>query len=191
MEKLLDYYGVDQPLRGHLLALAEDATARGWWEEYDSVLAPEYAEFIGLEAEATSISTYQADVVPGVLQTSGYAEQISIGYQSVVPTPPGVIDQLVRVRMIRQQRLTNDPPLHLSAIIDEAVLLRSIGGTPVMRQQLEHLAQVADLPNVDMRILPLKRNTSIAAGSFSVFSFGSRDSPEAVRIGDIVSTESL
>jgi hypothetical protein len=192
VEKLLDYYGVDQPLRGHLLGLAEDATARGWWEEYDNVLAPEYAEFIGLEAEATAISTYQADVVPGVLQTSGYAEQISIGYQSVVPTtPPGVIDQLVRVRMIRQQRLTNDPPLHLSAVIDEAVLLRSIGGASVMRQQLEHLAQVADLPNVDMRILPLKRDTSIAAGSFSIFSFGSRDSPEAVRIADIVSTESL
>jgi hypothetical protein len=189
--KLLDYYGVTEPLRGQLLALALDATQRGWWEDYADVLAPEYAEFIGLEAEATSIATYQADVMPGALQTRDYAEQISKGYQSALPTPPGVVDRLVEVRMIRQERLTTEPVLYLSTVIDEAVLLRNIGGAKVMRPQLEQLLRVADMPNVDLRILPLNRNISIGSSSFSIMSFGSRDSLGAIRIGDVVSTESL
>jgi hypothetical protein len=133
----------------------------------------------------------QFDVIPGLLQTEDYARQISVGYQSVIPTPPSVIERLIRVRMLRQERLASEPPLQLSAVIDEGVLLRNIGGPQIMRPQLERLVAASRLPNVDIRILPLSRDTPIASGSFSIFSFGSRATPEAVGLGDVVSTEIL
>jgi hypothetical protein len=76
VEKLIDYYEVKDPLRARLLGLAEDAIQRGWWDEYADALSPEYMEFIGLEAEAASTLQWQSDVVPGLLQTEGYARQL-------------------------------------------------------------------------------------------------------------------
>jgi hypothetical protein len=192
VEKLLDYYGVTDPLRGRLLELAEDAAQRGWWDEYADALTPEFVEFIGLETEAVSSLQWQADAVPGLFQTEDYARQLNIAYQSVVPTtPPGVFDRFLQVRMLRQERLTREPALQLSVVLDEAVLLRRVGDPALMRTQLEHLADVADMPNVDLRVLPLNRETALLAGSFVIMSFGFRTTPEAVGLGDVVSTENL
>jgi len=192
VEKLLDYYGVAEPYRGQLLGLAQDAIQRGWWDDYADVLAPEYLEFIGLEAEATSIAAWHSDIVPGLLQTADYAKQISVGYQSVIPTPPSVVEQVVRVRMTRQERLTRRPVLQLSAVIDEAVLLRRIGDRELMREQLRHLARMADLPNVDLRVLPLDRNSPVIALPFEILSFGSWDAGNArISLGDVVNIESF
>jgi transcriptional regulator with XRE-family HTH domain len=190
VEKLLDYYGVTEPFRGQLLGLAQDATQRGWWEDFAGALAPEYLEYIGLEAEAVSIADWQPDVVPGLLQTEAYTRQISIGYQSVITTSPSVVDQMVRVRMLRQERLTREPVLHLSSVIDEAVLLRNLGGSEIMREQLEHLIRASELPNVEVRILPLNREVPLMATSFSVLSFGS-PLTEVAHLGDVVNIEGL
>ncbi len=192
VEKLLDFYGVEDPLRGRLLELAEDATQRGWWEDYADVLTPEYLEFIGLEAETVSSLQWQADVIPGLFQTEDYARQISAAYQTVVPTtPPSFFDRFVRVRMLRQERLTREPVLQLSVVLDESVLLRRIGNREIMRAQLARLADVADMPNVDLRVMPLDREIALGGGSFVIMSFGSRPAAEAVGLGDIVSTENL
>jgi hypothetical protein len=191
VEKLLDYYSVTDPLRDQLLGLAEDATQRGWWEDYAGALAPEYVEYIGLEAEAASIADWQPDVIPGLLQTEAYTRQISIGYQSVITTTsPSVVEQMVRVRMRRQERLTREPVLHLSSVIDEAVLLRRMGGSEVMRAQLDHLITTSELPNVEVRILPLDREVPLIATSFSVLSFGPWTAGVA-RLGDVVNIEGL
>ena len=131
VEKLLDFYGVEDPLRARLLELAEDATQRGWWEDYADAVTAEYLEFIGLEAGAVSSLQWQTDVIPGLFQTEAYAKQLSAAWQTVVPTtPPSVADRFVRVRMRRQERLTHEPVLQLSVVLDEAVLLseRSIVG---------------------------------------------------------------
>jgi transcriptional regulator with XRE-family HTH domain len=194
VEKLLDFYGVEEPLRGRLLELAEDATQRGWWEEEEFVeaLNPEYREFIGLEAEAVSCLQWQADVIPGLLQTEDYARQLSDAWQTVVPTtPPAVLDRFVRARMLRQERLTHDPVLELFVVLDEAVLLKRVGHRGIMRAQLERLTDVADTPNVDLRVMPLDREIALGAGSFVIMSFGSRSAAETASLGDVVSTESL
>ncbi len=191
VEKLLDFYGVTEPRRTQLLALAKEANERGWWEDYSGVLAPEYLEFIGLEAEADSMAHWQVGVVPGLLQTEEYASRLNDGYHSVIPTPPSVLERLVRVRMIRQELLTRDPPLRLSAVIDESVLQRKIGDRSLMHAQLEHLARAADLPNVDLRVLPLNRETSLVADSFAILTFGSRPTDEAGKLADVVSTEGV
>jgi Domain of unknown function (DUF5753)/Helix-turn-helix domain len=193
VEKLLDFYGVEDPLRGRLLELAEDAAQRGWWQDYGDALTPENQEFIGLEAEAVSSLQWQADVVPGLFQTEAYAQQLSRAYQTaVVPTtPPSVFDRFVRVRMRRQERLTHEPVLQLSVVLDEAVLLRKVGDRGVMRAQLEQLADVADLPNVDLRIMLLDREIGLLGASFVIMSFGSRSAGEDATLGDVVSTENL
>jgi hypothetical protein len=193
VEKLLDFYGVKDPLRGRLLELAEDAIQHGWWEDYADVLNPQLLEFVGLEAEAASSLQWQADFIPGLLQTEDYARQLYDAYRTLVDpaTPPSAVDRWVRARMLRQERLTHEPVLQLSATLDEAVLLRSIGDRGIMRIQLEHLSRVADLPNIDLRVMPLDRKSALLTGSFVIMSFGSRSTAEAASLGDVVGTESL
>jgi hypothetical protein len=192
VEKLLDYYGVTGPLRRRLLELAEDAAQRGWWEDYADALTAEYVEFIGLEAEATSSFQWQSDAIPGLFQTEAYARQLNTAYRSVVTTtPPAVFERFLRVRMERQERLRREPVLKLSVVMDEAVLLRRVGDRTLMRAQLEHLLAVADLPNVELQVLPLNRETALLAGSFVIMSFGSPTTDEAASLSDVVSTENL
>jgi hypothetical protein len=189
--KLLDFYGVTEPRRTHLLDLAADANARGWWEDYADVLEPAFIEFIGLEAEAFSMMYWQPLVIPGLLQTRNYAMNIMSGYEDAIPTPPGILQRRVQVRMIRQDLLTHrEPPPQLSAVVDESVLLRSFGGRDVMRAQMNHLAQMMELPNIDVRVLPLRRENPLIADAFVLFDYGAEREGDG-RLGDVVCTESL
>lgn len=191
IEKLVDYYGVTEPLRGRLLGLAEDAVQRGWWDDYAEVLTPHYLEFIGLEDEAVSCLHWQADLIPGLLQTEDYARQLNIAYERVDPTiPPSVHERFLRVRMRRQERLAREPVLQLSAVIDEAVLLRRIGNHAIMRAQLQRLADAIGLPNVDLRILLLDQHPGLVSGSFVIMRFGAEGAADGGP-GDVVSTEAL
>jgi len=190
IEKLIDYYGVGQAQRAQLLNLAAEANERAWWYEYADALPLPYMELIGLEAEAASELAWQVVAVPGLLQTEKYARAVHIAHQQVVRMPPGVFERRVSVRMRRQQVLTmRNPPLELSAVIDESVLLRKVGSREVMSEQLLHLVEVSQLPNVTLRILPLGGETSLMADSFLVFGFSSDD--ESAKLGDVVSAEAV
>lgn len=190
VEKLLDLYEVTGPRRVQLLALAADANERGWWEDYADVLAPEYMEFIGLEAEADTETHFQVETVPGLLQTRDYAWHIHNAVQATVLTPPRIVDRRVEVRMIRQRVLTErSPALELAVVLDESALLRKVGDRSVMYAQLIHLAQQAELPNVDVRVMTLNRDSSVMAGSFVIFGFGPRQGAGA--LADVASTESI
>lgn len=190
IEKLLDYYGVTEPRRAQLLSLAVEANERAWWYDYADALSPEYMEFIGLEAEAASESEWQVEAVPGLLQTEEYARAIHKAHQEVVLMPPGIFERRVQARMIRQEVLTaRNPPLELSVVIDEAVLARKVGSKEVMARQLRHLAEIARLPNVELRILPLQGETSLMADSFVVFGFSPEH--ETSKLGDVVTTEGI
>ena len=188
--KLLDFYGVTEPRHAQLLNLAADANARGWWENYADILTPEYAEFIGLEAEASTVSQWQVETVPGLLQTPEYTRWIHNAANSFELTPPGVIERRVEVRMRRQRVLTErNPPLKLSAVLDESVLLREIGGREVMHAQLMRLAEMAELPNVELRVRPLRSGSPLMAGSFVLFGFESVAGTR--RLGDVMSMEAV
>jgi len=192
VEKLIDFYGVTEPLRGRLLELAEDAVQRGWWDDYSEALTPEYLEFIGLEAEAVSCLQWQSDVIPGLLQTEDYARRLGAAFRAVDPTvTPSAQERFLQVRMRRHARLTQEPVLQFSIVMDEAVLLRGVGDREVMRAQLAHLADAAELSNVDLRVLPLNQNAGLHGSSFTIVSFASRDVPEAAALGDVVSTENM
>jgi transcriptional regulator with XRE-family HTH domain len=187
VERLLDYYGITGPRRAHLLALAEDAAQKGWWEEFGDSLTDDYQQFIGLEHEAASIAIWHVVVVPGLLQTEAYARHVISSYSRVEPNPPGMIGRLVRVRMRRQQVL-NRERLQLSVVLDESVLTRRVGDESVMYEQLQRLAREADRPNLTLQILPLDAQQIAFGESFVIFGFGADD--DAV-LQDVVSTEHL
>lgn len=184
--KLLDYYGVQGGHRDQLLALAEEAAQKGWWEAYDDVLTETSLEYIGLEAEATSILDWQVNVVPGLLQTEQYARNVLSAYQEVAIISPRAIERRVETRLIRQRLLTRDEPLEYVALLDESVLHRQRGDQSVMYAQLHWLADVSELPNVTVQILPLKRDHGLAVDSFSIFQFGKANDPI---LHDVVSLE--
>jgi transcriptional regulator with XRE-family HTH domain len=189
VEKLLDFYGVAEPRRTRLLALAEEANQRGWWEDYADAISAEYMEYIGLEAEAASVAIWENVAVPGMLQTEEYARRVTATWRVAVPVPPGTLDRRVQVRMIRQEILTRDPPLELSVVLDESVLLRKVGGQELMHAQLRHLAALSELPNLELRIFPLGREAPVFSASFEIFGFSAMH--ETGRLGDVVSTESV
>jgi transcriptional regulator with XRE-family HTH domain len=187
VERLLDYYGITGPRRALLLGLAEDATQKGWWEEFSDTLTEDYQQFIGLEHEATSIAIWHVDVVAGLLQTEAYARHIISSYSRVEPVAPGMVGRLVRVRMRRQQVL-NREELQLSVVLDESILKRRIGDDFVMYEQLQRLAMEADRPNLTVQILPLDAQHRVFGESFVIFGFGA-DSDAMMQ--DVVSTEHL
>jgi transcriptional regulator with XRE-family HTH domain len=188
VERLLDYYQVTGSRRDLLLALAEDAAQKGWWEQFADALSEDYQQFIGLEHEASAISVWHVDVVTGLLQTEGYARHIISSYSKVEPVAPGMIERQVRVRMRRQQVLDRDPPLQLKVVLDESVLKRRVGDELVMREQLLRLVEASERDNVEIRVLPLDAQHTVFGESFVIFRFGpDRDA----MLQDVVSAEHL
>jgi transcriptional regulator with XRE-family HTH domain len=188
VERLLDYYGVTGSRRELLLELAEDASRKGWWEEFSDSLSADYQQFIGLEHEASSIAIWHVEAVPGLLQTEAYARHVISSYSQVEPTAPGMIERLVKVRMRRQLALTRDPELQLQVVLDESVLKRRIGSAAVMQEQLQRLADEAERASITLQILPLEAEHTVFAESFVIFRFGPDND---AMLQDVVSAEHL
>ena len=188
VERLLDYYEITGSRRELLLALAEDATQKGWWEEYGDNLSGDYRQFIGLEDEASEIAAWDVYVLPGLFQTEAYARHIIGTYRQIEPVTPGMIERLVKVRMRRQQVVERESGLNLSVVIDESVLQRRVGDGRVMYEQLQRLAKDADRPNVTLQILPMDAPHTVFVESFVIFRF---DPESDAGLQDVVSTEHL
>jgi len=141
-------YEVEEPQREHLMTLAREAKQQGWWQRFDD-LAIE--SLIGLETEASKISTYQA-VIPWAFQTKDYAHAMIRG---VLPSIANrVLEERVTARLIRQEILTKEDPPRLWALIDESALRRQVGDRAVMREQLKRVVELTDLPNVVVQVVP-------------------------------------
>jgi len=171
VRELLDHYGLEDPLRREQLEeLAREGKQRGWWSHYAEVLPETYAIYIGLEDESREILTYEATVVPGLLQTQDYSRAIQ--RQAAMPNPSNVIEARVSVRMRRQTRLSLPEPLQVRTIVDEAILYREVGGARVLRDQLSRLIESAQEPAVDLRVIPFARwDKIIAPVSFNIMRF--------------------
>jgi transcriptional regulator with XRE-family HTH domain len=151
LDAMLALYGASNEQRSHVHAMAKGASSRaGWLHTYRDLIPDELADFISFEMEAATICTYEASLVPGLLQTVDYARAVNAGILHFAT--PDVVDRRVEVRMKRQAILTREHPVRLEAVIDEATLWRAVGGRDVMAAQLSHLR---DLPQqVDLRVIP-------------------------------------
>ncbi|WP_252783604.1 MULTISPECIES: helix-turn-helix domain-containing protein [Actinoallomurus] len=171
VRSLLDLYGVEGSYRDQLLQLARDAVRKGWWEAYSDALPEQYASYIGLEMEAEEILQWETQVVPGLLQTEAYASAVEQWSHSIEVIPPSRVDARVETRLARQSVLKRETPLRLSLVLDESTLVRRYGDASVMREQLERLVELAELPNVTLQVLPLDGPHPIATGSFTLLQF--------------------
>ena len=178
---LLDLYDTSDKLRETLVDIARNSRQKGWWAAYGDVIRPDFEEYVGLEAEATSLRVYDANLINGLLQTPEYARAL---LTAVRPTDsPANIDRLVDLRMQRQALLDRRPRFSLWAIVDEAVLRRPVGGPDVMCDQLRHLVKATELPNVTLQVMPFHGGAHTGLnGPFSVLEFPRRGDPDVVYI---------
>ena len=184
---LLTMYGVtDEQKRAAMLSLARQANTPGWWSNYSDVLDDWLDTYLGLEAAASVIRTFELQFVHGLFQTEDYARAVTaLGYG---PVSSDETERRVSLRMRRQEVLTGVDPPRVWFVIDEAALRRPIGGRQVMRVQLKHLLEAATLPNVTIQVVPFRRGGHAAAGgSFTILRFAAPDLPDVVYLEHLTS----
>ncbi|ONH23591.1 transcriptional regulator [Frankia sp. CcI156] len=180
---LLAVYGVqDTEQREAILTLAKETRRQGWWRSFSDVVPRWMEVYIGLEADASSINTYQSSLVEGLLQTPEYAAAV---IRSTWPElPDEEVHRRVTLRTSRQERLLNGPqPPRLWVVLDEAALRRPIGGRDVLNAQLRHLVDTGAQPSVTIQVLPFDVGGHAALGtSFTHLGFPDPDDPEVVYV---------
>ena len=186
LSQMLDMYGVtDQQQRQVLVDMAREGHRKGWWAAYDDVLPSGFDIYVGLEAETAAVRGYEVSVVPGLLQTPGYARAVLREMFARHTTEQ--IERLVDLRIERQRRFDGDPPIELWAVLDEAVIRRPVGGNSVMREQLEHLLVAADRPGVTIQVLPFGCGAHAGhGGPFSILEFPNRSDSEVAYVESVV-----
>ncbi|MEV4635715.1 helix-turn-helix transcriptional regulator [Actinoplanes sp. NPDC049548] len=184
---LLSMYGVGDPVeREALLSLARQANNPGWWHHFGDIMPSWFQSYLGLEAAASLIRTYEIQFVPGLLQTPEYARAvIMLGHAGATGDE---IDRRVELRRQRQQLLERPDPPQLWAVIDEAVLRRPIGGADVMRGQIEALIEASKRPNIRLQIIPFHAGGHAAAGGpFAILRFPEPELPDVVYVEQLTS----
>lgn len=171
-------YGVDQSVTDALAELAVGTSQEEWWDA--SPVIPDWFKlYVGLEASASQLQVYDAELVPGELQIEPYALAV---FGAEKPTDNDAANRHVKLRMQRQRNLfTRTPAPTLRFVLSEAVLVRPVGGAGVLRAQLAHIRQVAKRDNVEVRVLPFALGAHAAmAGAFRILDFDDPDDPDMV-----------
>ncbi|MFE7189800.1 helix-turn-helix domain-containing protein [Kitasatospora sp. NPDC057541] len=186
--KLLAHYGITSPDEvKQFLSLTRQSRQQGWWHAYGDALPERFRAYVGFEADATRISTFQCELVPGLLQTEHYARNIM---RSMKPTESTEeLELRLALRMQRQAILDRHDPPQLWAIVGEAAMRRPVGDESVMAEQLNHIAAMAEeRPNITVQVLPFSAGAHAAMGSsFSVLSFS--DIPGSIVYSETVTTK--
>jgi transcriptional regulator with XRE-family HTH domain len=188
---LLTCYGLAAgPERDELLEMARYANEPGWWQSYSDVLPDWFQTYVGLEASASEIRTYEIQLIPGLLQTEAYARAItSVGRMQRTPQE---VHRRVESRRARQQILKRSD-IFLWAVIDEGALRRPIGGRETMHRQLAHLLRVMRRSSaVRIQVLPFTTGGySRMVGSFSYLRFDEPHMPEIVYLEHLTGAKYL
>lgn len=160
VKDLLDQYEVtDDDRRERLLELTRQGRVKGWWTQYSDVFGP--AEYIGLEAEASAIRTWQPLTIPGLLQTRDYAAAMVRGGDI---RDPEEVERRVEARMARQAVLVHENPPHIWAVLDEAAARKPVGGEDVFQAQLRHLLDVTQHEHITVQVVRDEAGAHAAMG---------------------------
>lgn len=174
LQALLRLYEVtDTELIKQLETLARGARRRGWWAPFKNVVDQAYYAYLGFEAGASLIRSFEPMVVPGVLQTDEYAAAVTVEY---FPNSATSVDSVVDTRLRRQEELLHgaNPPRQ-EFILDEAVVRRRVGGQRdpgIMPRQLHHLLELAALPWCTIEVIPFSKGSHFGLrGPFTLLEF--------------------
>ncbi|MFF7393137.1 helix-turn-helix domain-containing protein [Streptomyces scabiei] len=187
VEDLLTLYGVtDEAERTSLLSLAKEANVAGWWHSYSDVLPSWFPTYVGLEAAAHLIRSYEVQFVHGLLQTEAYAHAVVA--RGMRGASEAEIDKRVALRMERQKYLVAERAPEFHCVLDEAALRRPYGDRDVMRGQFQHLIDISERPNVTIQIMPFSfGGHSGESGAFTVLSFPESDLTDVVYLEQLTS----
>ncbi|WP_405770264.1 helix-turn-helix domain-containing protein [Streptomyces sp. NBC_01538] len=175
LKELLDRYGVTDPDDVEfLLEVHKNSLNRGWWSPYRTFMPSGFNVSVGLEGDAKILRVYQPDVMFGLFQTAGYARAMFESAKPVDERNTEFVERNIEIRMRRKEAITrSERPVEIHAILDEAVLRRVYGGPEVMREQYEHLAELAALEHVTVQILPLGQPVYRCNQNFTLMDFES------------------
>jgi transcriptional regulator with XRE-family HTH domain len=171
-------YGADQSVTDALAELALGTSQAEWWDA--SPVVPDWFKlYVGLEASASRISSYEGEVIPGELQTSDYALAVFAVEQ---PGDAESSERHVKLRLQRQKTLfRRNPAPQLTTVLGEGALTRPVGGDRVLEAQIEHLRLLSQQANVDIRVLPWSVGAHAAmAGAFRILDFDDPEDPDVV-----------
>ncbi len=183
---MLELYGVPAQQRDSLVQLARDSRQKGWWHAFSDTIQPQFATYVGLESAASEIRVYEVNIIPGLLQTEDYARTIIKA--GAMNGNHEEVERKVALRMARQPALTRPEPPMLWTVVDEAALRRRVGGTELMRAQLEHVLELSSLKNVAMQVIPFGAGAHPAMGRpFVILVFPERIDTDVVYLEDLTS----
>lgn len=178
VRQLAELYGATPGAIEHMVTLARQAKRRGHWHSYGDTYEDESLDYFELETDASRVSNFQIDLIPGLLQTEQYASSVISAAAPFIDAD--VIADRVKLRMERQQQLY-DGQLSLWAVVTEAALLRQVGGAATQRTQLTTVAKLAERPTVQFQVLPTRAGEHMAMGvPFSLFGFPDGDAVVAL-----------
>jgi transcriptional regulator with XRE-family HTH domain len=165
---LLNLFGVeDKRKREHFDQVSREVWQTGWWDGYAKDLHEKFIDLAWLEDRSDEMRGYAGLVIPGLLQTREYAEEVISAVD-----PDATNDQVgtyIEFRMTRQRVLEQDSK-RFAFILDEAVLRRMVGGPAVMYAQLDHLLALAKQPRIELRVVPFSAGGHPGqAGDFQLF----------------------
>jgi transcriptional regulator with XRE-family HTH domain len=180
LAKLAKLYEIEPDEREQLDALRIGADHRDWYHQYTWLFGEDFLRYLGLEYGAAHLRTYQSAIVPGPLQTTDYAAEVIRGGSPYVRLTE--FEPRMEVRQARQQRLTSEEPIRITALLSESVLRQEVGGPEIMGAQLDHLAtMVTEHEHIDVRVIPFGAGAHAALGGpFHVLSFASPRLPDVV-----------
>ena len=183
---LLTFYGItDEQERRTFLTLVRRANVPGWWHQYSDIVPNWFETYLGLEQASAVIRTYQPQLIPDLLQTPQVARTI------IELTQPRQSDddteRRLALRMTRQEILTQPGAPQLWAVMEEAALWR-VHGHSAMREQIQHLIEMAELPNVTLQVVPIHSRAHPAlGGQFTMLRFSNPDLPDIVYLEQLTS----
>lgn len=179
---LLDFYEITGDQAESMRDLARSGRQRGRWSGHRNVIPDWFRDYVDLEQDASEIRWYQAEVVPGILQTEAYIRAINATGQPHVTDDE--VERNVKVRLERQAILDRDDAM-LSFILSESALRRNIGGVSIMHAQLNHIAEIAAQSNIELQVLPFDAQTFGAAWvNFTILRFDHDAGSDVVYLED-------
>jgi DNA-binding XRE family transcriptional regulator len=165
-------YGARQEQLGRLAELARETRTKGWWSPYQEMFSEGWNVYLGLESAASSLSSYEPELVPGLLQSEPYTREL-IRLQ-LPDACDDEVERRVRLRSARQTLLLRPVAApRVRFVLNEAVLRRPVGGADVMGDQIDRLIRATRLPNISIRVIPFTDggHHGMVSGSFVLAEF--------------------
>ncbi|AKG42712.1 helix-turn-helix domain-containing protein [Streptomyces xiamenensis] len=183
LKRMLKVYGLSESKSAEIRATIRTGKSieRSWWDEprYRDLIAGGLGKIFPLEDGAAKIWNHSGTFIPGLLQTEGYIQALAAFGQRDESALHREL--FVEMRLRRQHILTRTHPVLMTGMFLESALRPVVGGREVMREQLQHLQEMAHKPNITLRVVPFSAGSAAAVGSpFTLFEFPGAHNKAAV-----------